>query len=90
MQPFLVYTLARVLMFAVAWALVWLVASVWLEWSAVTALWTALVAMAVSSVASLFLLRGVRDRLAARVQERAGRIQSRYEAAKRREDVDDD
>ena len=88
MRPFLLYTLARVLLFAATWGLVWLVASAWLEWSSVTALWTALIAMVVSSVASLVLLRGLRERFAAQVQDRAGRIQARYDAAKRREDVD--
>jgi glycerol-3-phosphate acyltransferase PlsY len=87
-KPFLLYTLARVLMFAAAWALVWLVASVWLEWSSVTALWTALLAMAVSSVASVFLLRGVRQQLAVRVQGRAHSMHERLEASKRKEDVD--
>ena len=88
MKPFLLYTLARVLMFAAAWALVWLVASVWLEWTSVTALWTALLAMAVSSVASVFVLRGVRQQLAVRVQGRAQRMHERLEASKRKEDVD--
>ncbi len=88
MKPFLLYTFARVLLFAAAWALVWLVASIWLEWNSVTALWTALVALVISSVGSLVLLRGLRERLAVRVQDRAARIQSRYEAAKRREDVE--
>ena len=88
MRPFLLYTLARVLLFAATWGLVWLVASAWLEWSSVTALWTALIAMVVSSVASLVLLRGLRERFATQVQDRAGRIQARYDAAKRREDVD--
>ena len=88
MKPFVLYTLARVLLFAAAWALVWAVASVWLEWSSVTALWTALLAMAVSSVASLWLLRGLRQRLAVHVQGRAERMHARYDAAKRKEDVD--
>jgi uncharacterized membrane protein YdjX (TVP38/TMEM64 family) len=88
-KPFLLYTLARALMFAATWGVVWLVASFWLEWTTVTALWTALIALAVSAAASFVLLRGLRDRLAAQVQDRAARIQSRYDAAKRREDVDE-
>jgi divalent metal cation (Fe/Co/Zn/Cd) transporter len=66
-KPFVLYTLARVLLFALAWALVWAVASRWLAWSSVTALWTALLAMVVSSVVSLWLLRGLRQRLALHV-----------------------
>jgi membrane protein implicated in regulation of membrane protease activity len=87
-KPFVLYTLARALLFAVAWALVWAVARIWLGWSTVTALWTALLAMAVSSVVSLWLLRGLRQRLALHVQGRAERMQARYEAAKRKEDAD--
>jgi hypothetical protein len=44
--------------------------------------------MVVSSVVSLWLLRGLRQRLALHVQGRAERIHARYEAAKRKEDVD--
>ncbi len=88
MKPFALYTLARLLMFVAAWGLVWLVASIWLEWSAVTALWTALFAMVISSVASLALLRGLRDQLATRVEDRADSIRRRYEEAKTKEDAD--
>jgi uncharacterized membrane protein YvlD (DUF360 family) len=87
-KPFLLYTLARLLLFVAAWGVVWLVASIWLEWTSVTALWTALLALVVSSVASLVLLRGLREQFAVRVQERAGRMQARHESAKRREDTD--
>jgi membrane protein implicated in regulation of membrane protease activity len=87
-KPFVLYTLARALLFAAAWALVWAVASMWLDWSTVTALWTALLAMAISSVASLWLLRGLRQQVAVHVQGRAERMQARYDAAKRKEDVD--
>lgn len=88
-KPFLLYTSARLLLFAATWALVWLVASFWLEWNSVTALWTALIALVVSAVASLWLLRGLRERLAQRVQSRAEQVQQRYESAKRREDTDE-
>jgi uncharacterized membrane protein YdjX (TVP38/TMEM64 family) len=88
-KPFLLYTLARVLMFAAAWALVWLVASIWLEWNSVTALWTALIALLVSAIASFVLLRSLRDRFAARVQEGAGRLHQRIETSRRREDADE-
>lgn len=89
-KPFLAYTGARVLLFAGAWGLVWLVASAWLTWSPVTALWTALLAMVVSSLASLIVLRGPRARLAESVQARATRMQRRFEESKRREDVEGD
>jgi hypothetical protein len=88
-KPFLLYTLARVLMFAATWALVWLVASIWLEWNSVTALWTALIALVVSAIGSFLLLGGLRNRLAVQVQEGAGRLHERIEASRRREDSDE-
>jgi membrane protein implicated in regulation of membrane protease activity len=89
-KPFVLYTLARLLLFLVTWALVWAVTSIWVEPSSVTALWTALVALAISAVASLVLLRGLRDRFALQVQDRAQRIHQRYDAAKRKEDAADE
>jgi membrane protein implicated in regulation of membrane protease activity len=88
-RPFLLYTLARVLMFAATWAVVWLVASVWVEWTSTTALWTALIALVVSAIASLVLLHSLRDRLALQVQERTDRLQQRIDASRRREDTDE-
>lgn len=90
MKPFALYTAARLVLFAATWGLVWLVASIWLEWSSVTALWTALIAMAISALASFVLLRDLRQRLAQRVDERAVRMQQAYDAAKRKEDADGD
>jgi glycerol-3-phosphate acyltransferase PlsY len=89
-KPFVLYTLARLLLFLVTWALVWAVTSIWVEPSSVTALWTALIALAISAVASLVLLRGLRDRFALQVQDRAQRIHQRYDAAKRKEDASDE
>lgn len=90
MKLFARYTLARVLLFAASWAVVWLVASIWLEWSSVTALWTALIALLVSSVASFVLLRGMRERMAAGVQAGSGRVRQRYRESQEREDPPDE
>jgi hypothetical protein len=84
-----VYTLARLLLFLAAWGVVWLVASIWLEWSNLTALWTALIAVALSAIASYPLLRPLRERLAAGIQARAAQARTRYGDARRREDVDE-
>jgi Protein of unknown function (DUF4229) len=89
-KTFLLYTIARGLVFAATWALVWLIASVWLEWTTATALWTALVALVVSAAVSFVLLRGLRERLAEGVHGGAVRMQQRYEESKRKEDVEDD
>ena len=63
------YTLARLALFAAAFGLVWLVGGTWLVWDLVSVLWTALVALAVSAIASFVLLRGLRDELAERFAE---------------------
>ncbi|MDP9445213.1 MAG: DUF4229 domain-containing protein [Actinomycetota bacterium] len=89
MKSFLLYTVARLAVFLLCWGLVWLVSSPWLEWNDVTALWTALVAVVVSGVVSYVVLRPLRERMALEVQAGSVRMRARYDAARRREDVDD-
>jgi membrane protein implicated in regulation of membrane protease activity len=88
-KPFLLYTAARIGLFALTWVVVTTVAAYWLEWSMVTALWTALIALAVSAVLSLWLLRSLRERLAARVHDRAVRARRSFDAGRAREDEDE-
>ncbi|HET7326747.1 MAG TPA: DUF4229 domain-containing protein [Nocardioidaceae bacterium] len=88
MKSFVLYTAARIGLFALVWVVVATAASYWLTWDMVTALWTALIAMAVSSVLSLFLLRPLRDRLALSVHDRAARARQRFESSRSREDDD--
>lgn len=87
-RTFLIYTLARLGLFAVAFGLVWLVGFTWLEWNAVGILWSMLIALAVSAVAAFVLLRGIRDNLASQMQNRSTRLTDRLEKARRAEDVD--
>lgn len=89
MKSFLLYTAARIGLFALVWVVVATVASYWLDWDMVTALWTALVAMAISAVLSLVLLRPLRDQLAASVQDRATRARQNIERSRSQEDDDD-
>lgn len=89
MKSFVLYTAARIGLFALVWVVVATVATFWLDWDMVTALWTALIAMAVSSVLSLVLLRSLRDRLAASVHGRASRARQSFDASRTREDDDD-
>ena len=86
MKPFLLYTLARVGLFAAAFGLVWLVFGHWIEWGLVSGLYTAIIAMAVSSVAALFLLGPLRDDFAANVAGRADRAKAAFEARRAAED----
>jgi Protein of unknown function (DUF4229) len=62
---FLKYTFWRAVIFAVAWAVLWL----W--WG--DAFLSAIVALLISGIASYFLLRRQRDALADQIQARAGR-----------------
>ncbi|MBA3720341.1 MAG: DUF4229 domain-containing protein [Nocardioidaceae bacterium] len=81
------YTLARLALFAAAFGLVWLVGGAWLVWDQVSVLWTALVALALSAVASFVLLRGMRAELAERLHGGAARMSDRLDESRRSEDV---
>jgi hypothetical protein len=80
------YTLARLLLFAVAFGLVWTVGMRWLVWDELTLLWTTLVALVLSGVASYWLLGGLRDALARDVEARARRVAARIDESRRAED----
>jgi uncharacterized protein DUF4229 len=88
MKAFWTYTLARIAVFAVTYAVVWLVASIFLESTAVESLFVLLIALVGSSVISIFALSGLRDKLATNIQERATRMTERIEESRRAEDVD--
>lgn len=89
MKLIVLYTLARFVLFLLAWGVVWLLASLWLEWNDVTALWTALIAVVVSAVAAYLLLKPLRQRMASAVDARARGVRRRFEDSRRREDVDE-
>ena len=88
MKAFWTYTLARIAVFAVTYAVVWLVARIFLESTAVENLFVLLIALVGSSAISIFALAGLRDKLAQNVQERAARMTERIEESRRAEDVD--
>ena len=88
MKPFLLYTLARVALFAASFGLVWLVFGHWIEWGAVSALYTALIAMVVSSVVALLVLGSLRDDFALELAQRADRAKAAFEARRAAEDID--
>ncbi len=88
MKTFATYTAARLGLFLVAFGLVWLIGRRFLDSFDATILWSALLALLISSVASIFLLRGLRESLAAQVEGRALRMSRRYEEARTQEDRD--
>ncbi|MET1036837.1 MAG: DUF4229 domain-containing protein [Aeromicrobium sp.] len=88
MKAFWTYTLARLAVFGVCFAIVWSVSQIWLESTTVTNIWVLLIALVLSSVISIFLLAGLRDNLAQNVHDRATRMTERLEESRRAEDVD--
>lgn len=88
MKAFALYTLARLGLFLVTFGLIWLVFGHWLTWDSVSALYTAFIALVVSSVVALLALRSLRDRFALHVAERADRMKAAYDAMRAAEDDD--
>ena len=88
MKAFWTYTLARFAVFAACFVVIWLLSRIWLESTTVANVWVLLISLVVSSVLSVFLLAGLRDKLALNVHERATRMSERIEEPRRAEDLD--
>jgi predicted PurR-regulated permease PerM len=86
-KEFAIYTGLRVLLFVASLITVMLIWSLFTE-GRVPALWSVVIAFAVSGVLSYFLLNRQRDAFARRVEERAARASSKFEERKAREDQD--
>jgi len=84
-----VYTLARLGLLLATFAVVWGVGRLFVAQTVTNLFAAAFIALIVSSVASVFLLRGLRDALARDVAARADRMSRRFEAARAGEDTDD-
>jgi membrane protein implicated in regulation of membrane protease activity len=87
MKEFLAYTAARLALFAATYGLV-VGLYILVVGTPVPVLMTLLVAAIISGVASVYLLRGMRERFTAKVQGRADRMSQRFEEMKAKEDVD--
>ena len=83
MKEFAIYTGLRLALFAACFAVLWFALNNWL-----TLFPLLLVALIVSSILSIFVLRAARDRLAGTIEQRAGRISDRIERSRRAEDDD--
>ncbi len=79
-KEFAVYTLSRIGLFVAAYAIVVGVYLLVTGGSSVPLLWPVIVAALISSVASVTMLRGQRERFAASVEQRARRAAARNEA----------
>ena len=85
MKPFVLYTAARLALFAATAVVVWLLLGM-PTLSSLNLLWVMLIAMVVSSVLSIRLLAGLRGDLSASVAARAEQVSERVERSRRRED----
>ncbi len=88
MKEFVLYTGARLGIFVATYALVAGIYLLATDGDTLPILWPLLVAAVISGVASIYLLRGMRERFAAVVQQRADKASARFEAARSKEDQD--
>lgn len=88
MKAFWRYTLARFVVFAICWAVLWGLGWLVFEMSPLSNLLIVMAAMLVSAIVSAFVLAGLRNELALNIEERATRMTERLEESRRAEDVD--
>jgi ABC-type bacteriocin/lantibiotic exporter with double-glycine peptidase domain len=83
MKEFAIYTGLRAALFAACFAVLWFALNNWL-----TAFPLLLLALIISSILSIFVLRAARDRLAGKIEHRAENIAHRIERSRTAEDDD--
>lgn len=88
MKYFLIYTAARLGLFAASFAVIGAVGVILSDDEGQIILWSLIIGGAISFVLSYKLLEGPRERLAISVQERAERARIRFEEMKTAEDDD--
>ena len=88
MKAFWTYTLARAGVFAATYAVLWLVISIWVDFNGLLDIWVLVASLLLSSLISIVLLAGLRDKLALNVHERAERMTQRIEESRSAQDVD--
>lgn len=79
MRIFVLYTLARLGLFLLVYGAIWLALFRTVEWSSVSALYTALIAMVVSSLVAFVVLRRLRAAFAAEIAQRSQPSRTAYE-----------
>jgi len=83
MKEFAIYTGLRAALFAVCFGVLYFALNNWL-----TIFPVLLLALIVSSILSIFVLRAARDRLATKIEHRAEKMSHRIEQARTAEDDD--
>ena len=89
MKEFVVYTLSRLGLFVAVYAVIVAVYLLVTGADAIPVFWPFLAAILISSVASVYLLKGQRARFAAAVERRAQAASRRLEDARSKEDDPD-
>ncbi|HSE05210.1 MAG TPA: DUF4229 domain-containing protein [Nocardioidaceae bacterium] len=89
MKEFVVYTLSRLGLFVVSYLLVVGVYLLATGGDPVPLFWPFLLAIVVSSIASVYLLKGQRQRFAAVIERRAAAASERLERSRAKEDEPD-
>jgi uncharacterized membrane protein len=87
-KHFLVYSALRIALFVACWAAVAGIGAVIFGSSYTVGIWAIVVAAVLSSVLSLKLLEGPRERFAQSVEARASRASARFDELKNSEDAD--
>lgn len=88
MKYFLIYTAARFALFLACWSVLLGIGVVVSDDSGTIMIWSLVGAAVLSSLLSLRLLNGPRERFAQSVQDRAARAKEKFEEMKTAEDVD--
>ena len=87
MQAFLKYTVARLAILVVSYVILWALASLWWQLETIDP-FILLAAILVSAVISLFALRGLREDVASRLEQRANGAARRVETSRDADDID--
>jgi uncharacterized membrane protein YdjX (TVP38/TMEM64 family) len=85
-KSFVLYTLARAALFAGVYGILWLFVGRSVSWNAVNALYTALIAMVISSLLAFATLRGLREKVALQLANRVQRSKSNIDTRASAED----
>ena len=88
MKHFVVYTVLRLSLFVLCWAVLAGIGTLIFDNTTKVGIWTFVLGAVLSSVLSLRLLAGPRERFAQSVQARAERASAAFEEMRTREDAD--
>jgi hypothetical protein len=87
-KHFVTYTALRIALFVACWAVVAGIAALIFGSSYTVGIWSLVIAAVLSSVLSLKLLEGPRERFAQSVEARASRASARFDELKNSEDAE--